>query len=202
MLSFQFESINWNAVAALAAAITALAALITVIVYARIARIMWLDLSGRQRPYVFVESLNARISGTNVPKDKEERVRPADVASALDLRMENWIYLRNVGPVPARLKPLEVRYFIDGEEIDTGETTTKFAALFPGQQGHNIAVIKSGLGQVLTRQKHLRLKIRIEYDHIGAKKNNRFFSDITLRYVVNEDNLWACSWDYDEADGN
>jgi hypothetical protein len=80
MYNFQPETINWNAVAALGAALKALAALITVLVYARIARIMWLDLSGRQRPNVFVESLNASISGTGVPKDKEVRVTPTSVA--------------------------------------------------------------------------------------------------------------------------
>jgi hypothetical protein len=116
--------------------------------------------------------------------------------------MENWIYLRNVGSIPALLKPLHIKYLIDGDEIDTGLTTTRFTVLFPGQQGHNIAIIRSWLGQVLTKQKELRLKIRIESDHISVKKINRFSSDITLRYTLNDDNLWACSWDYDEADGN
>lgn len=186
---------NWNAIAAAGSVLAGAAALIAAV-------IAWREVVRRQRPYVFVESLNAKISGSGIPKQKSDRIRPADAANAPDLVMENWIYLKNAGPVPAKLKPLEVTYLLDGEPIDTGETTTKIAALYPHQQAHNIAVLKSGLADVFKQKKTLLLKIRIDYDALGAKEVKRYYSDITLRYVVNPDNLWACSWDYEEASGN
>lgn len=195
-------SINWTVLTAVSAGVAALAALITAVVYAWILRIMVRDLTLRQRPYLFVERLNARVTGTGIPKDREVSIRPERAADALDLRMENWIYLKNTGPVPARMKPLLVEYRLDGRAVDTGQTATKVALVFPGQQAHNVATLAHGLARVLRAESILTLRIRIEYDHIESKRVDRYDSDIVLRYVVNEDNLWACSWDYDEASGS
>ncbi|GIW53093.1 MAG: hypothetical protein KatS3mg082_2923 [Nitrospiraceae bacterium] len=193
--------IEWTALTAVAAGLTAIAALVTAVIYARMLRIMARDLTVRQRPYVFVERLSARLTGTGIPKDPGIRIRSSQAADALDLRMENWIYLKNAGPVPARMKPLLVQYRLDGQPLDTGETTTRVAVLFPGQQAHNIASLSEGLSRVLRRDSTLTLRIRIDYDHIDAQTPERYYSDIVLRYSVNEDNLWASSWDYDEASG-
>lgn len=106
-------------------------------IYARMLKIMARDLTLRQRPYVFVDRLNAKVT-----------------------------------------------------------------VLFPGQQAHNIASVAQGLSRILRRESTLTLRIRIDYDQIEANTAERYNSDIVLRYVVNEDNLWACSWDYDEASGS
>lgn len=195
-------SATWSATAAIAAGIAALAGLVTAIIYARMLRIMARDLTLRQRPYLFVERLNTKVRGTGIPKEANQRIRAVDAAEALDLEMENWIYLRNAGPVPARMKPLSVTYFVGGKAVETGETTTRVAVLFPGQEAHNIATINLGLGRILRHESALTLRIRIEYDHIESATADRYFSDIVLRYVVNDANLWACSWDYDEASGS
>jgi hypothetical protein len=194
-------SIDWTSVSAISAGLAAIAALVTAIIYARMLKVMARDLTIRQRPYLFVESLNARITGTGIPGEPNIRVRSSKAAEALDLQMENWIYIRNAGPIPARMKPMLVEYRLDGKPINTGMTTTKVAVLFPNQQAHNIASLQSGLRKVLSGESVLTLRIRIDYDHIEADSEERYNSDITLRYVVNENNLWACSWDYDEASG-
>jgi len=192
---------TWTAATAIAAAIAAMAAFITAFIYARMLRIMARDLTLRQRPYLFVDRLNMRVRGTGIPKDAAESIRPIDAAKSLDLQLENWIYLKNAGPVPARMKPLTVEYRLDGKPVDTGETTTRVAVVFPGQQAHNIATLDVGFSRVLRKEAVLTLRIRIDYDHIEATEITRYHSDIVLRYVVNDHNLWACSWDYDEATG-